>query len=54
MEAADEAGERLAVTTPLAGDEAGQKTYAPGEGHSSAGRADEATSSSTTPRRRSF
>ncbi len=38
VEAADEAGERLAVTTVLVGDEAGQKTYSPGEGHSSAGR----------------
>ena len=41
--AADAAGDRLAVTTVIAGENAGAKTYAPGEGHSSAAREGEST-----------
>jgi xanthine dehydrogenase accessory factor len=40
---ADAAGDRLAVTTVIAGDSAGAKTYGPGEGHSSAAREGEST-----------
>ena len=36
-------GERLAVTTVLAGDDAGSKTYGPGEGHAHAVRTDSDT-----------
>ncbi len=43
VEAALRTGERLSVTTTVAGDAAGQKTYAKGEAHSTAVRADEDT-----------
>jgi xanthine dehydrogenase accessory factor len=43
VEAALRTGERLSVTTTVAGDGAGQKTYAQGEAHSTAVRADEDT-----------
>ena len=38
VSAALAAGERLSVTTTLSGDGAGEKSYGPGEGHSSASR----------------
>ena len=40
VEAAIASGERLAVTTALTGDDAGSKTYGPGEGHAHAVRSD--------------
>jgi xanthine dehydrogenase accessory factor len=43
VEAALRTGERLSVTTTVAGDGAGQKTYSQGEAHSTAVRADEST-----------
>ena len=43
VETALASGERLAVTTTLAGDAAGHKTYAAGEAHSTALRSDEQT-----------
>jgi xanthine dehydrogenase accessory factor len=43
VEAALRAGERLSVTTTVAGDAAGHKAYAAGEAHSTAVRADEST-----------
>jgi xanthine dehydrogenase accessory factor len=43
VEAALRTGERLSVTTTVAGGAAGQKTYAKGEAHSTAVRADEHT-----------
>ena len=41
--AADAAGDRLAVTTVIAGAAAGEKTYGPGQSHSSATREGEST-----------
>jgi xanthine dehydrogenase accessory factor len=43
VEAALRSGERLSVTTTVAGEDAGQKVYAQGEAHSTAVRADEST-----------
>jgi xanthine dehydrogenase accessory factor len=43
VEAALAAGERLSVTTTLAGDGIGHRVYAPGEAHSAATRVDPAT-----------
>jgi xanthine dehydrogenase accessory factor len=43
VEAALRDGERLSVTTTISGDGAGRKTYAEGEAHSTAVRADEQT-----------